>query len=154
MTPERICLGLLALIALVMSINYVGATGRFLDANRAYDGLALTLETFEFTSAQEPVGVAILVENPADTDIDVIALNITLRAGLQSVGGGEIRVNEVLPAGASRLFEVSARITDQNIVRQLEHSDINWLIRGEIQVRVDEDLAPVWIQFSVRAITS
>lgn len=153
MTPERIAVAALAVIALVMGVNYVNATARFLDANRAYDGLSLSLVEFQFTAADEPVLVTIDVDNPSGTDIEILAMNITLRAGLQSVGGGEVRVNEVLHPQSSTELHVEARITDQNIVRRLEETEINWLVRGEIQVRLDDDLSPVWIQFSVRTIT-
>lgn len=153
MKPERIALGVLALIALLMGVNYVSAASRFLDANRAYDGLALSLEEFSFTDADAPVIVELSVQNPSASDIDILALRITLRAGLQSVGGGEIYIDEVLPAGESTTYQVDARITDRNIVRRLEGEEINWLLRGEIQVQLDDRVQPVWIQFSVRTIT-
>jgi hypothetical protein len=153
LTPERISISVLALLALVLGANYVSATGRFLDANRAYDGLDLSLVDFQFTSVEDPVLVQIAVDNPSETDIEILALNVTLRAGLQSVGGGEVRVNEILPAGGATEVLVDARITDQNVVVRLEGAEISWLMRGEIQVRLDNALAPVWIQFSVRTIT-
>jgi hypothetical protein len=64
-TTERIALTLLALIAVVMGANYVSATSRFLDANRAYDSLSLSLESFTFSDAASPVIVEIGIENPS-----------------------------------------------------------------------------------------
>ena len=153
MRPERVALGLLALIALVMSVNYVSATGRFLDANRAYDGLGLSLDEFSYTGVESPVRVRLTVANPSDSDVDILALRISLRAGLQLVGGGEIYVNDVLAAGESRSYQVDAEIDDKNVVSRIESEGINWLLRGEIQVQLDERVEPVWIQFSVRTIT-
>ena len=153
MRIDRVALVILGVIAVVMTVNYVTATSRFLDANRAYDGLTLTLQDFSFTDAASPVVVDIAIENPVDSDVEILAINLTLRAGIQSVGGEGIRVDEVLAQGETRVYRIDARITDQNIVRQLEGEEIRWLIRGEIQVRLDDDLEPVWIQFSVRTVT-
>lgn len=153
MTIERIALTLLALIAVVMGANYVSATSRFLDANRAYDSLSLTLESFEFTDAVSPVLVEIGIENPSPNAIEIRALNVTLRAGVQSVGGGDLFINEVLEQGQKQTYVVNARVVDKNYVSRLEDGEISWLMRGEVQVRLDADIAPVWIQFSVRAVS-
>jgi hypothetical protein len=152
-TIERVALTLLALIAVVMGANYVSATSRFLDANRAYDRLELTLESFEFSDAASPVLVEIGIENPSSNAIEILAMNVTLRAGIQSVGGGDLFLNDVLEQGQRETYVVNARVVDQNFVSRLEGSEISWLIRGEVQVRLDADIAPVWIQFSVRAVT-
>jgi hypothetical protein len=144
---------LLALIAIVMGANYVSATSRFLEANRAYDSLGLTLESFEFSDAASPVLVEIGIENPSSNAIEILAMNVTLRAGVQSVGGGDLFINEFLEPGQGKTYLVNARVVDQNFVERLEDEEISWLIRGEVQVRLDADLAPVWIQFSVRAVT-
>jgi len=152
-TIERVALTLLALIAVVMGANYVSATSRFLDANRAYDRLELTLESFEFSDAASPVLVEIGIGNPSSNRIEILAMNVTLRAGVQSVGGGDLFLNDVLEQGQRETYVVNARVVDQNFVSRLEGSEISWLIRGEVQVRLDADIAPVWIQFSVRAVT-
>lgn len=154
MSIERISVVILALIAVVMGANYVSATSRFYDANKAYDALALDLVSFTYSGASDPVPVEISIENPSTNSIDILALRLTLRAGLQNVGGGEIYLGEQLASGASQTYLVPARILDQNIMRRLEEDEIRWLIRGEVQVRIDEDMEPVWIQFSVRTVSS
>lgn len=153
MKPERIALGVLALIAVVMGVNYVSAAARFLDANRAYDGLELSLEEFSFTNAESPVLVRLSVTNPSGSDIDVMSLRVTLRAGLQTVGSGEIYVDDRLLAGQSLTYRIDADIMDRNVVRRLQDEEINWLLRGAIQVQLDEQVPPVWIEFSVRTIS-
>jgi hypothetical protein len=87
------------------------------------------------------------------TAIEILAINVTLRAGIQSVGGGDLFPDDFLEQGQRRTYVINARVVDQNYVNRLEGNEINWLIRGEVQVRLDEDLAPVWIQFSVRAVS-
>lgn len=154
MKPERIALGVLTLIAIVMGVNYVSATARFLDANRAYDGLTLALEEFSFVDAESPVPVAISVTNPSGSDIDVMSLRVTLRAGLQTVGNGEIYVEDRLLAGETLTYRIDATIMDRNVVRRLQDEPINWLLRGAVQVQLDERVPPVWIEFSVRTISS
>lgn len=154
MTIERISLVILALIAVVMGANYVSAAGRFLDANRAFDALSLTLESFAYEDAETPFQVEIGVENPAGTDIEILAVHLTLRAGLQTVGGGELHVQDILHPDDVVVYTIPVRITDVNHVRRIEDREISWLIRGEIQVRLDADINPVWIQFSVRTVTS
>lgn len=153
MKPERIAVGVLALIAIVMGVNYVSAAARFLDANRAYDGLELSLEEFSFTNAESPVLVRLSVANPSGSDVDVMALRVTLRAGLQTVGSGEIYVDDRLLAGQSLTYRIDATIMDRNVVRRLQDEEINWLLQGAIQVQLDEQVPPVWIEFSVRTIT-
>jgi hypothetical protein len=152
-TIERISIVVLALIAVVMGANYVSATSRFLDANRAYDSLGLTLESFGYEDPETPFLVEFGVENPAGTEIEVLSIRLTLRAGLQSVGGGELFIRESLQPGETQVYAVPVRISDLTYMRRLEDDEISWLIRGEIQVRLDADMSPVWIQFSVRVIT-
>ena len=141
---------LLGVLAVVMGVNYVSASSRFLDANRAYDSLTLSLVDFKYQGPDQPVQIAIGVENPAGTSIEVLALRVTLRAGLQQVGGGEIRVDDILPAGASTTYLIDGRIDDRTYVSRLDPAAaIRWRIRGEIRVRLDQDVAPVWIRFAV-----
>ena len=153
MSIERISVVILALIAVVMGANYVSATSRFYDANKAYDALALSLVSFEYSGVTEPVPVEINIENPSSNSIDILALRLTLRAGLQNVGSGEIYIDEQLFSGATQTYLVPARILDQNVMLRLEDDEIRWLIRGEVQVRIDADMEPVWIQFSVRTVS-
>ncbi len=146
---ERLSLVLLALIALVMGANYVSASSRFLDANRAYDEIAVHLESFTYRDARSPVHFAITVSNPAGTAIEVLAIRTTLRAGVHLVGGGELYATDVLSPGDAVTYEVNARINDVSVLERVEaEGPIEWLIRGEFQVRLDEDLQPVWLRFS------
>jgi hypothetical protein len=153
-TVERISMFLLALIALVMGANYVSASSRFLNANRAYEGLELQLESFTYRNARSPIYYSITVGNPAGTAIEVLALRTTVRAGAQLVGGGEIYSTEVLSPGDSTTYAVTAQISDIAVLERAEaEGSIDWLIRGELQVRLDEDVESVWVQFSVRAVS-
>lgn len=153
MSVERVALTILAAIAVIMGANWISATARFYDANQAYDRLQPSLEAFEFTDAHSPVLVNIGVENPSRTSIEVLQVRITLRAGVQSVGGGTAVINELLDAGGFRVYRVEARITDRNYVDRLESESIDWLLSGELQVRLDPDIAPVWIDFRGRTVT-
>lgn len=145
---------LLALIAVVMGANYVSASSRFLDANRAFEGLTLELESFTYRNPQSPVDYTITVRNPAGTDVEVLAVRTTLHAGLQLVGGGELYATEILAPDESATYEVAARISDVSLVeRAASEGSIEWVVRGEIQVRLDLDMKPVWIRFSANAVS-
>lgn len=149
MTVERISMLVLALVAVVMGANYVSASSRFLDANRAFQGLTLELESFTYQNPQSPVYYAITVENPAETDVEVLAVRTTLRAGVQLVGGGELYATEVLQPHESFTYDVTAHISDVSLVERAEsEGPIDWLIRGEILVRLDPGISPVWVRFS------
>lgn len=151
MSIERGALVILALIAVVMGANWVSATTRFYDANQAYDRLTPTLEGFEFTGPNDPVFIDIGISNPSRTDVEVLWLRISLRAGLQSVGGGEVEVRQMLEAGGYEVFRVEAHITDRTYIERLEGEPINWLLSGQLQVRLDPDITATWINFRVRA---
>lgn len=146
---------LLALIAVVMGANYVSAASRFLDVNRAYDSLQLELESFTYRNPQSPVYVDIIVENPAHTEIEVLAIRASLRSGLQLVGGGEIQVMDVLAPGDSKTYQIAAHISDVSVLEQADaEGAIDWSVRGEIQVRLDEDVEPVWMKFRADTVPS
>lgn len=146
---------LLALIAVVMGANYVSAASRFLDVNRAYDSLQLELESFTYRNPQSPVYVDIIVENPAHTEIEVLAIRVSLRAGLQLVGGGEVQVLDILAPGASKTYQIEAHVSDVSVVERAAVDDvIDWSVRGEIQVRLDEDVEPVWMKFRADTVPS
>ncbi len=151
MTIERIALTLLAIAAVVLSVNYVSATTRFFAANQAYDLLEPSLEDFTFTGVEDPVLVDFGIANPSGTDVVILQVRVTLRAGLQGVGGGSAQVREPLPAGESMVVRIDAAISDRNYVRNLEGQQISWLLSGEIQVQLDPDIEPVWVDFRVRA---
>lgn len=147
----------LALIAVVMGANYVSASSRFLDANRAYEQLELRLESFEYRNPESPVYYSIVVVNPADTEVEVISVRTTLRAGVHLVGGGDAAGVQLLGQDDSRTYDIVARINDVNVVEQeIAESDgeTEWLIRGEVQVRFDESVEPVWVRFAVRTVAS
>ncbi|CAN5301006.1 hypothetical protein BH23CHL1_BH23CHL1_05340 [soil metagenome] len=155
MRVERLSLLLLALIAVVMGVNYVSASSRFLHANRAFQELTLELDSFTYRNPQSPVYYAITIGNPANTEVEVIAIRTTLHSGLQLVGGGEIRAAEVLATDESTTYEVTARISDVSLVERAEsEGPIKWIVRGEVLVRLDLDMTPVWIQFSADAVSS
>jgi hypothetical protein len=152
-TASRAALALLFLAALAMSVNYVSATVRFFHANQAYDLLEPTLEDFRFTNADEPVLVEFGLVNPSSIDIEILQIRVTLRAGLQIVGGGTLQVDEMLPAGEFLSYRIPATISDRNTIRSLEGEQISWLLSGEVQVRLDPDIDPAWMNFRVRTET-
>lgn len=151
MTIERIALTLLAIAAVVLSLNYVSATTRFFAANQAYDLLEPSLEGFTFTGVDDPVLVDFGITNPSSTDVSILQVRVTLRAGLQGVGGGSVQVQESLHAGESMVVRIDAVISDRTYVRNLDGTEISWLLSGEIQVQLDPDIEPVWVDFRVRA---
>lgn len=153
MSVERIALSLLAIAALVLSVNYVSATTRFFAANQAYDLLEPSLQGFAFTGADDQVLVDFGISNPSDSDVTILQVRVTLRAGLQGVGGGSVQVHELLPAGASDVYRIEANISDRSFVRSLEGTEISWLLSGEIQVQLDPDIDPVWVDFRVRTVS-
>lgn len=151
---ERLSMAILALLAVVLGVNYVSASSRFLDANRAYDELELELQSFQYRNPQSPVYYSIVIRNPADTSIDVMEMRTTLRAGVHLVGGGDVRIADTLSPGSEVTFDVAARINDVAVLERVETDGaIEWLIRGEVQVRFDESIEPVWVRFAVRTQT-
>lgn len=155
MIVERLSLLILAILAVVMGANYVSASSRFLDANRAYDELELQLESYQYRNPQSPVYYSISVRNPAGSAVEVLELRTTLRAGVQLVGGGDLRASQTLEPGDAVVYDVTARINDVAVMERLEaEGPVEWLIRGEIQVRFDDSIEPVWVRFAVRPGTS
>lgn len=149
MTVERISMFVLTLVALLMGANYVSATSRFLDANRAFQELTLELASFNYENPQLPVYYSVTVTNPAKTDVEVLAVRTTLRAGVQLVGGGELYATEVLQPDESFTYDITAHISDVSLVERAElEGPIVWLIRGEILVRLDQEISPVWVRFA------
>lgn len=151
-------LGLLAVLALVLSINLFSATGRFVDAFESYDQLELELTSFTYTTVDAPIETTFRITNPTDRAIDILSIELRINAGVRRVGGGEVRpqptdaVSGRLAAGASAEWTILLAINDRTYVDQLDQTAIDWQMTGRIQVRVDADIREEWIPFRVGSI--
>jgi LEA14-like dessication related protein len=151
-TTQRIALGLLLVLAVVFGINLISSAGQFSTAYEVYDRLGLELEEFRYVNPDEPVTSVLRVTNPPNKEIEIIAIELRLNAGLRRVGGGETRPEQVLAPNESQSFAVRMAIDDRTYVRDIGLPDeqIDWRVSGRIQVRLAESLDPVWIPFVVR----
>jgi hypothetical protein len=154
-TWPRAALAVLGILAIVLGINLVSATNRFVTAYDAYDAVRLELVEFDYTSPDEPVRTVVTITNPTGITIDVRAIELRLDAGIRRVGGGETRVT-VPPApedretfrldpGEVQQFEIVLNIDDRTYVRDLGNTEIDWRVTGRFQVKLDEGIDEEWI---------
>lgn len=155
MTIPRIALALLGMLALVLGINLVSATNRFVTAYDAYDAVRLEMTAFEYTSPDDPVRTVVTIRNPTDITVEVRAIELKLNAGIRRVGGGETRIETGAPRekrdqftlgpGEAQEFEVILSIDDRTYVRDLGAVEIDWRVTGRFMVKLDEDIDEEWI---------
>jgi hypothetical protein len=154
-TWPRAALAVLGILAIVLGINLVSATNRFVTAYDAYDAVRLELVEFDYTSPDEPVRTVVTITNPTGITIDVRAIELRLDAGIRRVGGGETRVTVPPPPedretfrldpGEVQQFEIVLNIDDRTYVRDLGNTEIDWRVTGRFQVKLDEGIDEEWI---------
>lgn|GEM_PF-2956895 len=155
MTPPRIALALLGLLAVALGVNLVSATDRFVTAYDAYDSIRLELVEFEYVNPDEPVRTVVTITNPTDLKVEVRAIELRLNAGIRRVGGGETRPERpltpeeearfTLEPGEVQQFDVVLNINDRTYVRDLGDEEIDWRVTGRFQVLLDESIDEEWI---------
>ena len=155
MTFPRIALGLLAVLAVVLGINLVSATDRFVTAYDAYDAVRLELTEFEYVNPDEPVRTVVTITNPTGITVEVRAIELKLNAGIRRVGGGETRIDSrptqemadtfTLGPGEAQQFEVILNIDDRTYVRDLGDIEIDWQVTGRFMVKLDKGIDEEWI---------
>jgi hypothetical protein len=154
-TFPRIALGLLAVLAVVLGINLVSATDRFVTAYDAYDAVRLELTEFEYVNPDEPVRTVVTITNPTGITVEVRAIELKLNAGIRRVGGGETRIDSrptqemidtyTLAPGETQQFEVILNIDDRTYVRDLGDVEIDWQVTGRFMVKLDKGIDEEWI---------
>jgi hypothetical protein len=149
---QRVAIGLLALLALVMGVNLVSATSRFVTAYDTYDRIALELTEFTYVDAQQPVETQFVVGNPTRQTVEVIAIELALSAGVHRVGGGELRTQDRLVPGSSKTYTIHLHIFDRDYMERNITGDVDWRVRGRIMVQLDPAIEPEWIRFVVRYV--
>jgi hypothetical protein len=150
---SRVALALLAVLAVLLGYNLVTATSRYVATYEAYDRLALELERFDFAGPSAPVSITIGVGNPSGETLEIAELELTLRAGVHVVGGGQVIPKLRLRPDQRELFIISAAISDQHYVEQLAGQAIEWQIGGRVLVRSARGAESEWITFGTRYIT-
>ncbi len=155
MTVPRIALGILGVLAVVLGINLVSATNRFVTAYDAYDAIRLEMTEFEYVNPDEPVRTVVTITNPTEITVEVRAIELRLNAGIRRVGGGEAQVETrpsqetadmfTLGPGEAQQFEVILNIDDRTYVRGLGDADIDWQVTGRFRVKLDEGIDDEWI---------
>lgn len=155
MTVPRIAMGMLAILAIVLGINIVSATNRFVTAYDAYDAVRLEMVDFQYTNPDEPIQTVVVISNPTGITVEVRAIELRLDAGIRRVGGGETRITRLssqetreqfsLAPGESQRFEVTINIDDATYVRSLGDSAIDWQVTGRFMVKLDEGIGEEWI---------
>jgi len=155
MTFPRVALALLGILALVLGVNLVSATNRFVTAYDAYDAVRLEMTEFEYSSPEEPVRTVVTITNPTDITVEVRAIELKLDAGIRRVGGGETRIERLdsqdkrdqfsLAPGESQQFEVILNIDDRTYVQALGDVEIDWEVTGRFMVKLDEGIDEEWI---------
>jgi len=151
----RIALGLLGVLAVVLGINLVSATNRFVTAYDAYDAIRLEMTEFEYVSPDEPVRTVVTITNPTNITVEVRAIELKLNAGIRRVGGGETRIDTrpsqemadvyTLDPGEAQQFEVILNIDDRTYVRGLGDAEIDWQVTGRFMVKLDKGIDEEWI---------
>jgi hypothetical protein len=153
-TIERLAFGLLAVLALLMGINVVGASERFGSATESFDGLTFELDHFEYTGPDQPVLFGVRVINPEPRDVEIIAFTFTMSANGHSVGGGESRPIEVVAGSSDAVFPQRGIVNDARYMERLDPSEpVDWLVFARVLVNVDDRLDPTWVNFSFRMVT-
>jgi hypothetical protein len=148
-------LGLLAVLAVVLGINLVSATDRFVTAYDAYDAVRLELTEFEYVNPNEPIRTVVTITNPTGITVEVRAIELKLDAGIRRVGGGETRIDTrptqemtdtyTLGPGEAQQFEVILNIDDRTYVRDLGDVEIDWQVTGRFMVKLDKGIEEEWI---------
>ncbi|MDQ3547343.1 MAG: hypothetical protein M3439_00860 [Chloroflexota bacterium] len=155
MTFPRVALALLGVIALILGVNLVSATNRFVTAYDAYDAVRLEMTEFEYSGPDEPVRTVVTITNPTEITVDVRAIELKLNAGIRRVGGGETRIERLdsqdmrdqfsLAPGEAQQFEVILNIDDRTYVQSLGDVEIDWQVTGRFMVKLDEGIDEEWI---------
>lgn len=149
---RRIAVALLAVLAIALGINMVGASSRFVTAHDTYDRIEMELTTFRFTDSSIPIDTTFVVRNPTSRTIEVIEIELGLNAGIHRVGGGVARPVTEVPPGEMLSTPVDLIIFDRDYVDRQASGEIDWRLRGRMMVRIDPDIDPEWIPFTVRYI--
>lgn len=155
MTFPRVALALLGVLAIVLGVNLVSATNRFVTAYDAYDAVRLEMIDFEYSSADQPVRTVVTISNPTEITVEIRAIELKLDAGIRRVGGGETRIDSRAPQdlrdqftlapGESQEFEVILNIDDRTYVEDLGDIEIDWQVTGRFMVKLDEGIDEEWI---------
>ncbi len=155
MTFPRVALALLGVIALILGVNLVSATNRFVTAYDAYDAVRLEMTEFEYSGPDEPVRTVVTITTPTEITVDVRAIELKLNAGIRRVGGGETRIERLdsqdmrdqfsLAPGEAQQFEVILNIDDRTYVQSLGDVEIDWQVTGRFMVKLDEGIDEEWI---------
>lgn len=154
MTIERLAFSLLAVLALLMGINVVGASERFGRATETFDELTFELDHFEYAGPDQPLNFGVRVINPKPRKIEIIAFTFTMSANGHSVGGGQSRPIEIVPGSSDAVFPQRGVLNDARYMEGLDPAEpIDWLVFARVLVRVDDRLDPTWINFSFRMVT-
>jgi hypothetical protein len=154
-TFPRVALAVLGVLALVLGVNLVSATNRFVTAYDAFDAVRLEMTEFEYVSPDEPVRTVVTITNPTAITVEVRAIELKLDAGIRRVGGGETRIERLAPReeqdrftlapGEAQRFEVFLNIDDRTYVRGLGDVEIDWRVTGRFMVKLDEGIDEEWI---------
>ena len=154
MTVPRISLAILAIMAVLFSVNLVTSANRFVNAYRVYDRFELAMTRFSYTSPDDPVEIVMVVSNPTEHTFTVQAIDIRLDIGVHRVGGGILYLDEPVqfPPGHMQEFPMELRINDRTYVRRLNTPTPDWRVTGEIQVVLGSGIEPEWVRFTVRQL--
>jgi hypothetical protein len=152
MSIQRVSLALLAILAVALGINLVSASSRFVAAHDTYDRIEMELTAFRYVDPESPVETTFVVRNPTGRSIEVIEIELALNAGIHRVGGGVARPVADVPSGDILSTPIDVIIFDRDYVRRQDGEPIDWRLRGRLMVRIDPDIDPEWIPFTVRYI--
>lgn len=152
MIVQRVAIGLLAVLSVLLGLNLIGATSRFVTAYDTYDRIEMELTQFDYIDPDTPIAATFVVRNPTNREIEVIEIELGANAGVHRVAGGTARPQTIVPAGGELTTPLDIVISDRDYVRRLGDGEIDWRIRGRLMVKIDEDIEPDWIPFSVRFV--
>ncbi|HUG15642.1 MAG TPA: hypothetical protein VMM78_11575 [Thermomicrobiales bacterium] len=150
MIVQRVSVVLLAVLAVALGINLLSASGRFVTAHDTYDRIELELTTFQYVAADAPIETTFVARNPTSRAIEVIEIELGLNVGVHRVGGGVARPRAVVPVGEELATPMRLVIYDIDYVQRRDDGALDWRLRGRILVRIDPDIDPEWIPFTVR----
>jgi hypothetical protein len=149
-TVTRVATAALAALAILLGINLVGATSRFVTAFEVYDRLEMRMPHFYYSDPDTPIATTFEVTNPTRQEVLLMEIELGLNAGVRRVGGGLTRPMTRLGPGETLSFDINLAINDRGYVRRLETDEIDWRVRGRMQIQIEEGIDPVWISFIVR----
>jgi hypothetical protein len=149
-----VALALLVVMAGVFGVNLVAGTARYVDTFRTYDQLTFSVDEFSYNGPREPIDVALRITNHSDHDIDVLVIEIALRAAGVAIGGGQARPNITVPAGESVVVPFTAQISFPAQLEELgPDPTVEWLATGRIRVRLNPELDTTWVAFRFERVT-